>query len=89
MARNREDRSLKDKVKGRLMGANVRTKTFEINTDQGEKIIGRISKDALPEVASFVLDKKCKATLLKVTTKSSSREKASWTLKSLLEDDGN
>lgn len=44
-------------------------------------------KDALPEVASFVLDKQCKALLLKVTTKSSSKEKVSWTLKSISEND--
>ena len=71
---------------GRLMGANIRTKTFEINTNDGEKITGRISKDALPAVASFVLDKQCNAKLLKVTTKSSSKEKVSWTLKSINED---
>ncbi|MEQ6378405.1 hypothetical protein RZN25_16455, partial [Bacillaceae bacterium S4-13-56] len=70
-------------LNGRLVGANVRTKTFEINTSDGEKITGRISKNALPEVASFVLDKQCKAILLKVTTKSSSKEKVSWTLKSI------
>lgn len=73
-------------LNGRLMGANVRTKTFEINTKDGEKITGRISKDALPEVASFVLDRQCQATLLKVTTKSSSKEKISWTLKSISEN---
>lgn len=71
---------------GRLMGANVRTKTFEISDENGEKITGRISKDALPEVASFVLDKPCNAILLKVITKSSSREKISWTLKSISEN---
>lgn len=43
------------------MGANVRTNTFEINASDGELIIGRISKDALPEVASFVLDQQCNA----------------------------
>lgn len=72
-------------LNGKLMGANVRTKTFEINTSDGEKITGRISKDAIPGVASFVLDKQCKAILLKVTTKSSSKEKVSWTLKSISE----
>ncbi|SMB88800.1 hypothetical protein SAMN00017405_0529 [Desulfonispora thiosulfatigenes DSM 11270] len=72
---------------GRLMGANVRTKTFEISDENGEKITGRISKDALSEVASFVLDKPCNATLLKVITKSSSREKISWTLKSIVENE--
>lgn len=72
-------------LNGKLMGANVRTKTFEINTSDGEIISGRISKDALSGVASFVLDKECNATLLKVTTKSRSKEKISWTLKSILE----
>jgi len=67
------------------MGANVRTKTFEIYTDDGEKITGRISKDALSDIASFVLDRPCKATLLKVITRISSREKMSWTLKSIEE----
>lgn len=71
-------------LSGKLMGANVRTKTFEINTSDGEIITGRISKDALPEVASFVLDQQCNSILLKVTTKSKSKEKVSWTLKSIV-----
>jgi hypothetical protein len=71
------------KVIGRLMGANVRTKTFEINSYDGEKISGRITKDALPVVAAFVLSESCEASLLKVTTRSSSREKIAWTLKDI------
>lgn len=72
-------------VEGRLTGANVRTKTFEIHTNFGEIITGRISKDALLKVASFVLDKPCSAMLLKFTTTSKSREKIAWTLKSIAE----
>lgn len=70
-------------LSGRLMGANVRTRTFEISTDEEERITGRITKDALNKVASFILAKKCKATLLKVTTKSRSKEKVYWTLKDI------
>ncbi|GED69422.1 hypothetical protein BRE01_31240 [Brevibacillus reuszeri] len=73
-----------EEVLGRLTGANVRTKTFEICTPDGLKISGRIAADILSSVPQY-LDKKCKAQLFKVQTinRSSGRERVNWTLKGL------
>jgi hypothetical protein len=72
-------------VHGRLTGANVRTKSFEIVTNIGEKISGRIMPDAIAPVACFELSTKCIAELLKVTTTyaSNGKQKVSWTLKDI------
>ena len=69
---------------GRLTGANVRTRTFELYLPDGQKITGRIAQDALSVVAAIVLDSKCKATLMKsVATYQSQREKIFWTLQDI------
>lgn len=71
-------------IKGKLTGANVRIKNFEIVTDAGEKITGRISKNALEKVSNFGLNSNCAANLLKVTVITpSNHEKVSWTLKDI------
>ena len=72
------------KITGKLTGANVRIKNFEIVTDEGEKITGRISKDALEKIENSGLNKKCEADLLKVTVIGpANREKVSWTLRDI------
>lgn len=72
------------KIIGRLTGANIRIKNFEIVTDEGEKITGRISKDALKKIENLGLNKKCEADLLKVTVIGpANREKVSWTLRDI------
>ncbi len=72
-------------IKGKLTGANIRIKSFEIIKNDGEKITGRISKDAVEKIADFGLDKNCKADLLKVTVRGSAdREKSFWTLRDIL-----
>lgn len=70
---------------GILTGANVRIKSFELLTENGEKISGRIIKDAVAPVACFDLNTKCEVNLLKVTTINSSanKTKVSWTLKDI------
>lgn len=71
-------------IKGKLMGANVRTKSFEILTEQGEKITGRIGNAALNDVSDMGLNVDCEAELLKVTVIGpANMEKVSWTLKSI------
>jgi len=72
-------------INGLLVGANTRTKTFELIKNNGEKINGKIAKHALIAVAPFTLGKECKATLLKVTTRSSTvkQDKIKWTLNSI------
>ncbi|MFS0662393.1 hypothetical protein AB1L07_26515 [Niallia alba] len=74
-------------LRGVLTGANVRTKTFELFNEDGEKVTGRIVKDAIGSVACFDLDRKCEIDVLKVTTINSSTNKAkvSWTLKDIRE----
>lgn len=88
---NEISESVEDVVElyGRLTGANVRTKNFELCTPDGSKITGRITQDAIPIVAKIVLDSRCKATLLKVITSygNTGREKTSWTLKGIQEND--
>lgn len=74
-------------VLGRLTGANVRTKTFELCTPNGDRISGRIVKDAISSVAAIVLDSKCEAVLTKIITSYSGREKISWSLKSINNSD--
>ncbi|MGN7384077.1 hypothetical protein [Paenibacillus sp. SAFN-117] len=67
-------------LEGRLTGINVRTSSFELCTSDGNKTVGRITKDKVSKVAGYV-DKRCRAELLKVTTRSSAgKEKVSWTL---------
>lgn len=71
-------------IEGKLTGANVRTKNFEIITENGEKITGRISKDALGKIANFGLNNDCLAILLKVKVIGpANREKVSWTLRDI------
>lgn len=71
-------------IEGKLTGANVRIKNFEIVTEDGEKITGRIGKDALEKVSKFGLNNKCKADLLKVKVIGpANREKVSWTLRGI------
>ncbi|MGP6151333.1 hypothetical protein [Priestia flexa] len=72
-------------ISGTLTGANARIKTFEIFTDEQEKITGRIVKDIVGVVACFDLNTECEAELLKVTTINSSthKTKVTWTLKNI------
>lgn len=75
-------------LSGRLTGANVRTKSFELFLFDGEKITGRIAKDAVAAVARIVLDSTCKANLLKSVTRFQSiqREKVTWTLQGITDE---
>ncbi|MGI2295672.1 hypothetical protein [Paenibacillus sp. GXUN7292] len=67
-------------LQGRLTGINVRTKSFELCAVDGNKIVGRIVKDKVSKSAGY-LDKRCRAELLKIITRSSAgQEKVSWTL---------
>lgn len=71
-------------INGKLTGANIRTKSFEIVADDGDKITGKIKTDALNDVAQFGLNNECEADLLKVTVIGpTNREKTSWTLRSI------
>jgi hypothetical protein len=68
---------------GRLTGVNVRTSSFELFSNDGSKIAGRITKEKVSKAATL-LDKRCIAQLLKVITVSSAGvEKISWTLKDI------
>lgn len=73
-------------ISGTLTGANVRKQTFEIIDESGNRITGRVVKDAIPSVATFGLNKKCIANILKVTVKGPVKERVSWTLKEITED---
>lgn len=68
---------------GKLTGANVRTKNFELFLEDNTKITGRLSSESIKMVAAIVLDTKCKATMIKYMTTytSTGREKINWTLK--------
>lgn len=71
-------------MKGKLIGANIRTKSFEIVTEDGEKITGKIKKDVLNNVAEFGLNNHCEVDLLKISIiGSANREKTSWTLRGI------
>ena len=72
-------------LQGRLTGVNVRTSTFELYINDGEKLTGRIIKDIVPSAVGF-LDKKCEVNLLKVNTESTGgNKKVSWTLNNINE----
>lgn len=65
---------------GRLTGINVRTGLFELCSEDGDKVTGRILKDII-SVAINYIDRKCKAQLLKITTTSSAgKDRVTWIL---------
>ena len=62
---------------GWLTGVNVRTNTFELYSNEGDKITGRIIKDSISKAVSH-LDKNCITQLLKgITVSSAGIEKVS------------
>ncbi len=68
---------------GRLTMVHVRTSAFEICMEDGQKIIGKISKEAFDDSIKL-LNQRCYALLTKITTVSSvGKEKISWVLNSL------
>ncbi len=69
-------------VQGRLTGANIRTKSFEIISNLGERISGKINKDVLSKVAVLDLNQDYSATLMKQTVHytNSKKVKVTWLL---------
>lgn len=71
-------------VLGKLTGANIRTKTFEIITQTDEKITGVLGSSTIAEISNKGLDFNCKAELIKITVKGLGiKDKATYTLNSI------
>lgn len=70
-------------LQGRLTGANIRTETFEFISEDGERISGRISKEAIPSFISPKFGSNYTIDLIKVMIGHGFKEKVSWTLKNI------
>lgn len=68
---------------GRLTGINVRIGSFELCSEDGEKVTGRILKEIISDAIKNV-DRKCMAQLLKTTTTSSAgKVRINWILNNI------
>ena len=68
-----------------MTGANIRTETFELITEEnGERISGRISKDAIPTLITPNFNQIYLVDLIKVIiTGPGFKKKVSWTLRNI------
>ena len=69
-------------VVGTLIGINVRTKTFEINDDQGQKFAGRIRDEGMPTAEHATMNSRYNASLVEVkeTGEATAEERISFEL---------
>lgn len=73
-------------LEGKLTGTNIRTETFELISNEEERISGRISKDSLQNLTTPNYNKTYFFELIKVIiTGPGFKEKVSWTLKDISE----